>query len=570
MPTDSRLLEIILKARDEATDIVKGFGKTMSNVGEMIDQSFNNAAIVSGVAIGALSAEAFRSVAAFEESARGVMQLETVLKSTNGVAGITKERALQIASGLEEMTSYSDDAVLSAENLMLTFTAINKDVFPQAIETALDMSTALGQDTKSSVIQLGKALQDPILGVSALARVGVNFNEQQKETIKSLVENGRTMEAQRLILKELNTEFGGSAEAATATFSGRLEQLKNQFGNIEEVIGQVIVNALAPFVEKAFVVVGGIQGMIQGSITLEQFTHRLGTEFGVLGTIVGSTITFFSQHREALVALTGAFVGILIPGILKTVVTIGGFLGLASPMTLLFMLIAAGVTLVVTHFDQIRAAFESTLQNATAFISNLGKTVLDGLTYFKNNFFESIGFLIGFVAGRLLYLLTQLAITVVDTIKNTDWNAAWMGFLSAAISVFANVFIAALNLYKSLGDINWGEVIAGIGKSIANAIIGLVEGGIRGVASGIPGVGDVFKSIKLPRFEDGGYVPSTGLAILHAGEFVLPREVVSGRSAVGMMSASYNQPITINATVNNDTDLNLIGYRLSWMLRNSR
>jgi hypothetical protein len=63
-----------------------------------------------------------------------------------------------------------------------------------------DMSVALGQDMSSSAIQLGKALNDPIKGVSALQRVGVSFTASQKEQIKTLVQSGRTMDAQKLIL----------------------------------------------------------------------------------------------------------------------------------------------------------------------------------------------------------------------------------------------------------------------------------------------------------------------------------------------------------------------------------
>ena len=64
---------------------------------------------------------------------------------------------------------------------MLTFTGVGKDVFPQAIQTVLDMSQALGQDLKSSTVQLGKALNSPIDGITALSRVGVSFTDAQKK-----------------------------------------------------------------------------------------------------------------------------------------------------------------------------------------------------------------------------------------------------------------------------------------------------------------------------------------------------------------------------------------------------
>lgn len=169
-----------------------------------------------------------------------ITQLEARLKSTKGAAGLTKDELLKMASGLQAVTTYGDETVVEAENLLLTFTNIGKKVFPDALETVLDMSTALGQDLKGSAIQLGKSLNDPIEGVTALKRVGVSFTDAQREQIKVLVESGNTLDAQRLILKELQTEFGGASRAAVEDFGGAMGQLKNYWGDLQEVLGTSI------------------------------------------------------------------------------------------------------------------------------------------------------------------------------------------------------------------------------------------------------------------------------------------------------------------------------------------
>jgi hypothetical protein len=102
------------------------------------------------------------------------------------------------------------------------------------------MSVALGQDMKSSAIQLGKALNDPIKGVTALQRVGVSFTASQKDQIKTLVESGRTLDAQKIILGELTKEFGGSAEAAATP----LDKLKVHIGNLAEEAGSFLIPAV--------------------------------------------------------------------------------------------------------------------------------------------------------------------------------------------------------------------------------------------------------------------------------------------------------------------------------------
>ncbi len=176
-------------------------------------------------------------------------QLNAVLKSTGGVAGVTADQAKKLADSLAGLTPFEDDVIIGGENMLLTFTNIGKNVFPQATETMLDMSQALGQDLKSSAIQLGKSLQDPIEGVTALRRVGVNFTDAQQNMIKSLVESGKMEEAQIYILKELQTEFGGSAKAAGKTFAGQLAILTHKVNDFKEALGAELMPALQRMLE---------------------------------------------------------------------------------------------------------------------------------------------------------------------------------------------------------------------------------------------------------------------------------------------------------------------------------
>lgn len=236
-------IKAVITARDDASKVLGKFGSTVKSTARQVGIAIT-AAAAAAVAFGV------SSVKAYEESQNVLTQLNTVLKSTKSIAGVTADAAVDLSKALQQTTKFSDEEVLSAENLLLTFTKIGKDIFPQATETVLDMATALGEDTKSASIQLGKALQDPILGITALRRVGVNFNDAQKEVIKKLVETGHAAEAQKLILKELHTEFGGSAKAAGTTFAGQVAKLKNTFNDLQESIGYALVKAVNPYVAK--------------------------------------------------------------------------------------------------------------------------------------------------------------------------------------------------------------------------------------------------------------------------------------------------------------------------------
>jgi len=177
---------------------------------------------------------------------QGVMaQMNQVLQSTHDVSGMTAEALQGLAESLSKVTPFSQDTIASGENLLLTFTNIGQQVFPQATQAILDVSQAMGQDLKSSAIQVGKALGDPLTGMTALQRIGVTFSAGEKEQIKTMMAHNDIIGAQKVILKELATEFGGSATAAGKTFGGQLDILKNHFEDLKIKIGTAVMPVLS-------------------------------------------------------------------------------------------------------------------------------------------------------------------------------------------------------------------------------------------------------------------------------------------------------------------------------------
>ncbi|MCC6490669.1 MAG: phage tail tape measure protein [Candidatus Hydrogenedentes bacterium] len=251
------------------------------------------------------------AVDAAADAEKGQAQLAAVLKSTGGAAGLTQQALNDMAAALQKTTTFEDDAITGAQSLLLTFTSVGRDVFPQAIETILDMSTALGQDLNSSTVQLGKALNDPIQGITALSRVGVSFTEQQKAQIEAMVEAGNVMGAQKLILAELNKEFGGSAAAAAGTFSGQMEQLKNQLGDVMEQIGtalmpvlQQMAQSLVPIIEK---VAAWITANPELTATIVKVVAVIGALMAVLGpilVILPGIVSAFGVVSAAIAAIS--------------------------------------------------------------------------------------------------------------------------------------------------------------------------------------------------------------------------------------------------------------------------
>lgn len=197
------------------------------------------------VALGGGFVAALRSgVDGMMEADKAAAQLDAVLKSTGNTAGLTREQMVRMADSMERSTGIASETTQQAQGLLATFSQIGKETFPAATRAAVDMSVAFDQSAKSSAIQLGKALQDPVKGVTALQRIGVSFTEQQREQIKVLVESNRTQEAQALILREVNKQVQGSAAAYGQTLPGQLARAQHAWGEITEELTRKLLPAL--------------------------------------------------------------------------------------------------------------------------------------------------------------------------------------------------------------------------------------------------------------------------------------------------------------------------------------
>ena len=223
---------------DKSQKNAKRSGDDWSKGTEKLTTAFKALGVGLAVASAAGAVIFNKMIAATIEQDRVMAQLNATLKSTGGAAGKTASDLAKTAAELQKITTYGDEAIISAQSLLLTFKEIKGDNFDRTTKAVLDMSTAMGTDLKSAAIQLGKALNDPSTQLSALSRSGVSFSESQKEMVKAMVESGNIAEAQTLILKELESQFGGSAEAARNTLGGALEGLKNNWGDLFEVQGQ--------------------------------------------------------------------------------------------------------------------------------------------------------------------------------------------------------------------------------------------------------------------------------------------------------------------------------------------
>ena len=309
--------QIIITAKDQAGPALSSAAKEAKRLGdeaktaakkaeelEKAQKRLGDASTKAGLALLAGGAAMVAGLKfAIDEAAEAekvFAQTEAVIKSTGGAAGLTAREVADMAGALQKASTFGDEAILTGQNLLLTFTNIGKDVFPMASQAMVDMATAMGTDVSSGAIQLGKALNDPIKGITALTRVGVSFTAEQKALIASMTEAGDVAGAQKIILAELAKEFGGSAAAAVNTFAGQQAQLKNEIGELAEAIGSELLPRATELIGIAKDAVAGINEM--GDATRAATTEILLTNTGIVlaaGSLLVAIPRVFEMAKSA-------------------------------------------------------------------------------------------------------------------------------------------------------------------------------------------------------------------------------------------------------------------------------
>jgi murein DD-endopeptidase MepM/ murein hydrolase activator NlpD len=248
-----------------------------------------------------------------------------IIRATGGAAKVSAVDVGNLAAKISAKAGVDDEAIQSGANLLLTFKNVRNEagaggaVFDRATQSAVDLSAAGFGSVSGASKMLGKALNDPVKGISALGRAGVTFTEQQKEQIGVMVQSGDTLGAQKIILGEVESQVGGVA-AASATMG---EKLSVSFGNFKEQIG----TALLPVIDRVGgvlvnTVIPAVSGFIQG---MTEGTGAGGKFAGVLkgiGTFVMETVVpAFRSFGDFIGRVVDAFQNADVGG------GIGGFVG---------------------------------------------------------------------------------------------------------------------------------------------------------------------------------------------------------------------------------------------------
>lgn len=488
---------------------------------------------VAGIAILSFFKSAAGAASDFEAE---TLLLERGLKNVGAGAG-ELDKLQQSADRLGKQTLFNEDEFRQGFGLLTSFGNIGVSTYDSVAMAAANVAQVSGTDVSSAFMQLAKALNDPITNLSALSRSGIQFTEEQKATIKSLVETGQAAKAQSMILKELEKQYGGTAVAAAGGAAGVRDTFGEAMYDLQKAVGGVVNTALPPLLNALTTLINAFTSLPAPVQTFIVGLTGLVAAVAVLAPVIGGLVTTFKLFA-------GLKIGATIAGWLPAVVQLGASLGglakiligvFSGPVGWVALAVAAGVA-IYNFRDQIGQAFNAIgglIKKAanlykTVWIDpviSLGKKVFDTLKGIFDKVFDVLSEPFqkawDFVSNNFL---NPIGDAVTQTIQNIQSGWARLGeILSAPFKAAASVIRSVLN--NIIGGVE--NVINGM----VNAINRLVSGANR-ISSAVGGPQiPTIPNVSFGRFADGGVVDGPTLGLIGEGgerEYVVPESKAAG------------------------------------------
>lgn len=183
------------------------------------------------------------------ESRKADIQLKFMLENMNGISQATDNTVKRMAKYADEVskaTGIDDESIKAIQKKLLVFKTLRKSAdqvggaFDRTTKAAMDLAAGGFGDAEQNASKLGRMLENPVRNLNALNRAGITFTESEKRKIAAMMESGKVLEAQDLILQSVEGRVKGLAEASATPF----EKLTAQFNDIGDSIGEAMLPAL--------------------------------------------------------------------------------------------------------------------------------------------------------------------------------------------------------------------------------------------------------------------------------------------------------------------------------------
>lgn len=294
------------------------------------------------------------------ESREAEAQISAALISMGNASGRTREQLLSSAEALQHISTFDKDDILqNVTAQMLTFGNVSGEVFDRATQAVVDYSARTGREMLSASLMFGRALNDPILGLTAMTRVGIQFSESQQQMIRDMVASGDIIGAQTVLLEELERQYGGSAQAARDAAPG--SDTVDAWRQFKELLGEVILRVLPSLTDKLTALLGAFNQLSPGMQSTIVISLGVAAALGPVLLLIGSIYRGIAVLLPLFVRF-GTLVGVLtvrVPLLATAFVGLRGAMAfLLGPWGLLLAGIAAGTYYVYTKVNEATQASE--------------------------------------------------------------------------------------------------------------------------------------------------------------------------------------------------------------------
>jgi phage-related protein len=427
-------------------------------------------------AVGAVTKGIQSMVAEAREAQKVGAITAQVIKTTGGAANVSAKQVEALATSLSNKAGVDDEVIQKGANLLLTFKNVRNEVgrgnnvFDQATKAAVDLSAAGFGSVDSASKMLGKALNDPIKGMTALGRAGVTFTKGQEKQIKALVKSGDLLGAQKIILGEVKSQVGGAA-AASATAG---EKMAVAWNNAKESIG----TALLPAIDS---IANTLRTKVIPAIV--QFVGFLQQNSGAVKAIavaVASLVAAFLTFKAIMLVVTAAVRAWTIAQIALNIA-----LSL-NPIGLIIIAIAALVAGLILAWKN-SETFRNIVLGAWAAIKSFVIGAVSAVVGFIKKHWGLLVAIIGGPIGAAVVLVIKNW-AKIKAFTSAAWNFVKTKIIGAIVGAVAKVRSGVADIigfFKSLpGKIKSG--LGNLGKLLIDKGKDLVRGFVRGITS-LPG-----------------------------------------------------------------------------------
>ena len=382
-----------------------------------------------------------------EKQAQAEQKLAEIYKTRMGVGKEAVKSTLELASAQQKAGVIGDEVQIAAAQQLATYSK-----YPSTVNTILpSLNNLLVQQkglnaTQEDATALANLFGKAMMGqTGALKRAGISFTDAQAEVMKY----GTEEEKAAMIAEVVTQNVGNMNSEFAKTDAGKIQQAKNQLGDMGEEIGAILLPAVADLV-----------GWLQ--------EHLM--------PVLQNVINWFSQH----------------PKVATFALALAGITAVLGPVIMIIGALVSAIGGIITIAPIVAGAIGAISAPVLAVVAAIAAAIAIGVLLYKN--WDIIKKKAIQIWNAIKQAIQRVLVAIVTGIKVK---------ITAMKTTVTTIFTAIKNTASRI----WKGIKDAITKPIQTAK-DKVKGIIDKIKSFFPlKIGKIFSGMKLPHFSISGKAP---------------------------------------------------------------